>query len=816
MFKNYLRVALRNLRRQRGYSFINVAGLTVGLACCLVIFQYVAFETSYDRFHEHEEDLYRVTMSMARDDVELGAGATFTAQATGPALAEAIPEVARFTRVHPMHDPALVTNPAQPDVVFEEEDVLHVDPAFLEMFTFPLAAGDPREALQRGTVLISGRTARRYFGTSDPIGEVLDIVGQADGSYRVAGVFRDVPPNSHLQFEMLLPVEHLLEEGQYVDEPEGGWSFNNFITYLQLHPGADREEVSRKMAEVFVAHQGERLREFGFRDASMSAQPLRDVYLNADVMAFATASSSYRTVYFFTIIGLVTLLIALVNYVNLATARSLDRAREVGVRKAIGAQRRQLIGQFMAESALTIAAAALLAVALAAALMPVVNNLADTHLTWALWLDPGFWAAFVATLAVATLLAGLYPAFVLSSFQPVAVLKGRMSSAGGQLWLRRGLVVFQFAAAVVLIGGTAIVYNQLDYMRNMDLGLDLEQVLTVPGPRVVAEGTTFTNARLTFVEELRRIPAVRQVATSWALPGQGFNHHGASTWRAEHDQASSIQGVVTYVDTSFVSLYGMEVIAGTDLNESHPTWGASPPSPVLANETAVRSLGFASPEEALDHPLLIAGTEARIVGVLRDFNWSSAHEARENIFLGRTTAGGHISIRVGTAQLPATIAAIETTYTNLFPGNVFRYGFVDQAFAQQYREDRRFATLFSLFAGLAIAIACLGLFGLATFTAQQRTKEIGVRKVMGASVPSLVALLSRDFLKLVGVAVAIGLPVAYLLMSRWLEGFAYRVELSPGVFVLVATTTLVIALLTVSYQALRAASTDPVKALRSE
>jgi putative ABC transport system permease protein len=384
------------------------------------------------------------------------------------------------------------------------------------------------------------------------------------------------------------------------------------------------------------------------------------------------------------------------------------------------------------------------------------------------------------------------------------------------LWLRRGLVVFQFGAAVVLIGGTLVVYHQLQYMRSMDLGLDLEQVITVAGPRIVEEGTTPTQARLTFAEELRRQPGVRQVATSWALPGQGFNWHGATVWRAEHEQSASIRGVVTYVDTSFASLYGLEVVAGTLFDERHAIWGTTSPWPILANETAVRALGFTTPEEALGHPILIVGNEVRIVGVLRDFNWSSAHEERENIFFGLTTAGGHFSIQIAAAELPATIAAIEDAYLGMFPGNVFRYRFADEAFGAAYAEDRRFASLFSLFAGLAIAIACLGLFGLATFTAQQRRKEIGVRKVLGASVAALVALLSKDFLKLVAVAVVLGSPVVYLLMSRWLEGFAYRIEIGPGVFLLVGLLTLLIALFTVSFQSIRAATADPVKAIRAE
>jgi putative ABC transport system permease protein len=813
MLKNYLAVAIRNLRRRKGHSFINIAGLTVGLACCLLIFQHVSFEYSFDRFHENEPELHRVIMALGQDGDEKQE-ATYTPLILGSTLAETVPEVVRYTRVHPMYQPAMVSSPADPGRVFEEDEAFYVDRAFLEMFSFPLVSGDSREALQPWSVLITQGMAHKYFGDQNPIGEVLDIRGHVDGEYRVAGILEDVPDNSHLRFEMLLPVEDVVREGQYAADADG-WSSNNFITYVQLSPGADLAAVDRKMTAVFEERRGADLREGGF-EGYLRAQPLRDVYLNAGVMAFATKAGSYRTVYFFTIIGLVTLLIALVNYVNLATARALDRAREVGVRKSVGAQRRQLVGQFMSESALTIGAAALLAVAVAAALMPIVNNLADTHLSSGLWLNPGFWAAFLGTLIVATLLAGLYPAFVLSAFQPVAVLKGKVGTVGGQLWLRRGLVVFQFGAAVVLIGGTLVVYHQLQYMRSMDLGLDLEQVITVAGPRIVEEGTTPIQARLTFAEELQRQPGVRQVATSWALPGQGFNWHGATVWRAEHEQSASIRGVVTYVDTSFASLYGLEVVAGTLFDERHAIWGTTSPWPILANETAVRALGFTTPEEALGHPILIVGNEVRIVGVLRDFNWSSAHEERENIFFGLTTAGGHFSIQIAAAELPATIAAIEDAYLGMFPGNVFRYRFADEAFGAAYAEDRRFASLFSLFAGLAIAIACLGLFGLATFTAQQRRKEIGVRKVLGASVAALVALLSKDFLKLVAVAVVLGSPVVYLLMSRWLEGFAYRIEIGPGVFLLVGLLTLLIALFTVSFQSIRAAMADPVKAIRAE
>lgn len=457
---------------------------------------------------------------------------------------------------------------------------------------------------------------------------------------------------------------------------------------------------------------------------------------------------------------------------------------------------------------------------LAAALTPLVNTLAETHLTASAWLRPAFWAAFAGTLGAATLLAGLYPALVLSSFQPAMALKGAAGSSARGLGLRRGLVVFQFAASVVLITGTGVVYDQLRYMREMDLGLDLEQVLAVDSPRVLPDGMDedAALARLaTFVDELRQIPSVRHAATSTSLPGQGFNWNGASVRRAEADPTTAIRGVATYVDTSFASLFGMEIVA----SEGPEAFTVLPdsterPWALIANETAVRALGFDSPEAALGQAIDFAGNDARIVGVARDVHWSSVHEPQENVFFGRWHGGNRISLRVSTADLPGTLAAVQAAYDRFFPGNVFTYAFADETFDRQYRNDERFATLFALFAGLAIAIACLGLFGLASFTAQQRTKEIGVRKVLGASETSVVALLSKDFARLVAVAVVVAAPVAYLLMRRWLEGFADHVELGPGVFLAAGALALALALAAVAGQALRAASTDPVKALRYE
>ena len=814
MFKNYFKVGLRSLVNKKGFSLINILGLSIGMTCCLLIFQYVAFEYSFDRYHENERSIYRVLQAYARTGDEIDKGHSFTAQALAPALAAGVPEIVDITRVH--SDDAIVSTQSRPDRVFEEDRIIYADPGFIKIFTIPMLSGDAGLALTPGTVLISESASQKYFGTHNPEGQVLEVTGAVEKSYRVTGVFQDVPANSHLQFDVLLPMDDLLRGEGYATEPEGGWSWNNFSTYVQLHKEGKPSLAEGKMTEVLLSHRGEIFRQQGGR-AAINLQPLRDVHLNSEIEGAVNAvTGSYRTVYFFLVIGLVTLVIALVNYVNLATARAVNRSREVGVRKVVGARRGQLVVQFLCESALMNISAAVIALVLTGALIPIVNDLAETRLSASLWTNPGFWAAFLLTLATGTLLAGLYPAFVLSSFRPAAVLKGKTGSFATHLWLRRGLVVLQFTASIVLVAGTAIVYNQLNYMRSMDLGLDLEQILTVQAPRVLPDETDRATATATFMQELRRLPSVRQAAASSSIPGRGFNWNGAAIRKAADDPANAIRGVATYIDTAFSTLYGLDLLAGQEFADVTISDDENAPWMIIINETAVKTLGFTSPREAIDQPLNIGGYDARVIGVYKDFNWSSAHQERQNIVFGPTTSGQHISLRLASTDLPAAISSVQGVYDRLFPGNVFRYAFADEAFDQQYRNDQRFATLFTISAGMAIFIACLGLLGLVAFTAQQRTKEIGMRKVLGATVANIVALLSKDFLKLVIVGFLVAVPVAWYTMSQWLENFAYRVEIGPGIFVISGFVALLIALLTVSWQSVKAALANPVNSLRNE
>ncbi len=814
MFQNYLKIAYRKLLSKKGFSFINIVGLSIGMTCCLLIFQYVAFEYSFDRFHERKDDIYRVLQAYAQDGDPLESGHAYTAQALAPALKQGVPEIAEITRVH--SEDAVLSNHLHPENVFEDDAILYVDPAFLKIFSFPLLSGDINTALEPGTALLSESAARRYFGSTEVEGQALDISGNIEKTFTVTGVFKDVPANSHLRFDILLPMEDLLNSDDYSSEPEGGWSWNNFTTYILLHPEAERAAAERKMTQVYLAYRGEALKQMGGK-AAMNAQPLSDIHLNSEISGAGNyVSGSYRTVYFFLVIGFITLIIALVNYINLATARAVNRSREVGVRKVVGAKRGQLILQFLAESALTNFIAAILAIALAAALIPLVNDIAETRLTVQLWMNPGFWIAFLLTLVTATLLAGLYPAFVLSSFKPATVLKGRTVYLAAHLWLRRSLVVIQFAASIVLLAGTATVYNQLNYMRNMDLGLNLEQVLTVRSPRILPENADQATMTQTFLQELRRTPGVEQAAVSSSVPAAGFNWNGAAIRKASDDPTAAIRGVATYIDSTFAGLYGLKLVAGREFADLTLSTDENAPWSVMLNETATKSLGYASPEDAIDQLLDIGGYTARVIGVYKDFNWSSGHQAQQNIVFGPSTVGRQISIRLSTADASGVVQRVKGLYEKLFPGNVFSYAFADEAFDRQYRNDERFAKLFSIAAGMTIFIACLGLFGLVAFTAQQRTKEIGMRKVLGATVTGIVGLLGRDFLKLVLIGFVLAIPATWYMMSRWLENFAYRTNVSAGVLLLAGLVAMLIAMLTVSWQSIKAAIANPVDSLRNE
>ena len=817
MLRNYVKSAVRSLINRSGHSLLNIAGLAIGMTCCILIFQYVAFQLSFDSHHEKADRLYRVVRETTQNNERLPE-MVWTGWGEAPAYAEDVPEMERYARVHVYFGGPILSPVNSPDVTVREESAYFVDPAFLNMFTVPFVGGDPTSALTRPhTLLISESTARKYFGTVDAVGEIFRIRGGwAEGDYSVVGVFEDVPPMSHLQPELLFPMQDLLASERY-SNPSTAWSNDNFYTYVEVRKGADVRHVEALMTESYISRNRDALESLN-RTATMRLEPLRDIHLNADIGVPGTITANRKTVYFFGIVALLTLVIALINYVNLSTARALDRAREVAVRKVVGASRRQLITQYLFESALTNAAALCIAIVLSFSLLPVVNRLADVAISSNVWTNVRFWIAFVLAFGAGTLLSGLYPAFLLSAVKPVAILKGNVGALASRSTLRRVLVVAQFAASVGLLVGTLVVYSQVSYMRNMNLGLQLDQVLVFKGPPTAGDGSTRYTTLNTLKQELSKSPGIEGVTQSGTVPGQGFTTY-SYIYRAEADPSTQRRGQANAIDPDFLDVYGLDLVAGEPFTESAAQFSEGSPLPALVNETAVSQLGFASAETALGNDVLLGGNEFQIQGVLRDFKWTSAHEENSPILfypVSPSDPGGTFSARVGGRGAQETVTAVQDLYKHLFPDSPFEYFFADQEFEKLYRNDQRFARLFGLFAGLAILIACLGLFGLASYTAQQRTKEIGVRKVLGASVHNVVVLLAKEFLLLVFVGFIIAAPLAYLGMQRWLENFAYRIEISAWVFVMSGLSALLIALLTVGYQSIKAATADPVASLRYE
>jgi len=815
MVRNYLKIAFRNLARHKFYAALNIGGLAIGMATCLLIFQYVAFEKSYDTFHANQEEVYRVTITGLQNG-ELGSTSAFTWYGMAPELKEAVPELLEVARYHPSYNPATVayTDAEGHRRAVSEEGLVYADPSFLSLFSFPLVQGDPATALTNlGSVVLSASVARRYFGDDDPVGQTLEIRAWADGTYIVTGVMQDIPSNSHMQFDFLMPLDAILKDdhGQYHDTD--GWSWTNFVTYVHLHPEADAAAVGPKIAAVINEAKQEAYEEANAA-AVVNLQRLEDIHLYSDFDEDWGVLGNYKTVYFFTLVALFILIIAWVNYINLSTARAVERAKEVGVRKVAGARKGQIMLQFLFESGLTNGLALALGVSLAVLGLPYLNDLAGVSITMSIWQNPWFWGSFLGVFVVGVLLSSLYPAFVLSAFKPVTVLKGRQGTAFSKNWLRRVLVVFQFAASMALLIGTYAVYSQVNYMRGLDLGIDIDRMLVTQRPSIVGEGVNFVETREVLKAELLSLPAIEAITTSTTVPGGGFS---LGTIARQQAQALSEQETVnvSWINYNFIEIYGLHLVAGRNFSEEFST---DHEESIILNETAVRTLGFASSEAALGESIVVGGgaDTQMIVGVLKDFNWMSAKQEIDPYLFLPTRGGRYYTMKVQTANLDETLAAVERVYDSVFPGNPFEYFFVDRFFDEQYKADRQKGTLVGIFALFAVLIACLGLVGLAAITATQRTKEIGVRKVLGASAGSIVRLLLLDFGKLVLAALVLTTPLVYFALDTWLAGFATRIDMTVWLFLIPGLVVIALALLTVSYHTSRAALTNPADSLRYE
>ena len=787
MLKNNLKVAFRNLRRSRSYALINVVGLSIGLACSFFILLFVLSEVRYDRFHEHGDRLYRVMRNAHFGDN------VYTWSAVPRPLAE------ELERSYPEVEHAmLLTWQQSPLLTVGDRSVraegYYAGPAFFQMFTFPLLEGDPATALsQPDGVVLSETMAQDLFGadwrSAGVLGRMVNVDHRKD--FQVTGVAADVPDASSLQFSVLLPVEDYLERNEWTEE----WGNSGMEIYVELRPGASAAEVDRKIAGVINAHHED-------AHATPFLQPFTDMRLYSDYRDGKLAGGRIEFVRIFAVVAVFLLLIAAINFMNLATARSAQRAREIGVRKTVGAGRLSLVRQFLAESLLMAGFAFVLALGLVVVLLPAFD--AMTGATYGVAdLDPRFLLGGLAIAVVTGLLAGSYPAFYLSSFNPIAVMRGRSRQSSGTARLRRGLVVFQFALSMLLIVGTLAVYRQVHYIRSVDLGLDRENVAMV-----ALEGPAHDQYEA-FRQELLRQPGIEAVSAADQNPLNVGSSTTDPTWEGKAPDDNTLFYVIS-ADYDFLETMGMEVAEGRTFSRA---FGSDTANYVI-NERAAAAMGF---EDPVGQTLSFWDNEGQVIGVVEDFHMNALYAPIEPpIIRLDPPRAWQLYVRTKPGQTAEALAGLKAVYAQFNPGYPFEYEFLDANYEQMYRGEMVMGKLANVFAVIAIVIACLGLLGLAAFTAEQRTKEIGVRKVLGASEAGLVTLLSRDFMGLIALALVIATPVAWWAVHRWLDGFTYHAALGAGIFVVAGGVVLVVALLTVGTQALRAATADPVKALRYE
>jgi putative ABC transport system permease protein len=812
MIKNYLIVAFRNLWKSKGFSAINIAGLAVGLATCLLILFYVLDELGYDRFNAKADRIYRV-------DGDLNFGGTHYVLAVapdpmGPRLKRDYPEVEQAVRFRGFQGWFLVK---KGDQNIREDRVMYADSTLFDVFTLPLIEGDPATALVApNCVVISETIARKYFNSTDVVGRSLLVNDTAN--YKITGVMKDMPTQSHFRDDIFVSMSSLAESRR------GVWVSNNFNTYVLLKPGADPKRLDAAftyLMEHEIMPQGaqmlgvslDAMRKQGSL-GSYNLMPLTAIHLHSNKVAEMGANGNIEYVYIFSAAALFILLIACVNFMNLSTARSAGRAKEVGVRKALGSLRGNLIWQFLTESVLVSVMSLLLAVFLVWGLLPFFNHMAGKEMHIGLLSRPGLLAALVTLALGVGLLAGAYPAFYLSAFKPIKVLKGALSTGFKTGWLRSALVVFQFSISIFLIVSTIVIYSQLQFIRHKDVGFNRAHLL-------IMHNTTVLGGQAdAFRQEVLRVKDVEDATMTDFLPTGGSRSDSPIFMDATMDPKKAISLQTWYVDEHYVPTLGMKILSGRNFSQSFPTDSTG----LIINEAAAHLMGLRDPlnKDMYNLRSFQAGNvpanvqKLHIIGVVKNFNFASLRDQVTPLalFLGATPSD--VVVRMHGDNSVEQVAAIGEIWKNMEPSQPFTYTFMDDDFNNLYESEQRTGSLAIGFAILAIFVACLGLFGLVTYAAEQRTKEVGIRKVLGASVQGIVGLLSKDFLFLVVVSAAIAFPLAWWAMHRWLEDFAYRVGIGWWVFAASGMLVLVIALVTISFQAFRAAMANPVKSLRTE
>ncbi|HEV2480106.1 MAG TPA: ABC transporter permease [Puia sp.] len=813
MLKNHLQLAWRNLSKRKGYSALNILGLAIGITCFLLIFHYVAYERSYDAFQQDAGRIVRVRLDQYQQGKLAWQSAT-SYPAIGPAMKKEFPEVTGYCR---LIDADILLNNPDRNIKFNETKGYFADTSAISFFNIHLLAGNPATALNGpDKMILSATTAKKYFGTENPIGKRLR--GLADGSlesYEVTGVFQDYPANSHLILHHLVSYATLGKiiraQGDSSNATETAWGWYDYYVYLRLRPGASWKALEAKLPAFSDRHMNsDEWRKKNNMRNELHLLPLSDIHLYSNYNQEAEVNGNGKAVDFLFLIAFLIIAIAWINYTNLATARSLERAREVGLRKVLGAIRADLVLQFLTESCLLNTVAAVLATGLAWLLAPSFDTLIGSD-AGSFRLPPAYLLGFVGIFFVGSFLSGLYPAFVLSGYHPITVLKGLFkNSTRGQL-LRKTLIIGQFAVSVILITGTILVYQQVQYMRRQSLGVNIDRTLVVRGPASL-EDSLYMNAFQPFKTTLLQQPGIQSITASSNVMGQEIYWTNGILPLGRNARAA-VTLYLLGIDYDFIPAYSLRLIAGRNFSRQFPTDAKG----ALLNETAAHLLGYAKPAAALGEKLVRGRDTLHIVGVTADYHHQGLQKAIDPmLMLSIPNVQNYYSVKLNSANAHGIIAAIKHSWDRYFPNDPFSYFFLDESFNEQYKADTRFGEVFGLFASIAIMIACFGLLGLSAYNVLQRTKEIGIRKVLGASSQSLIVLLSRDFAALVLFSLLIAVPVTWWVMHSWLQDFAYRIDIQWWTFALGGLLALLIALTTVGIQAARAAMCNPINSLRNE
>jgi len=801
MLPKYIIAFFRQAFRNKVFTLLNLVGLSVGMAAFMLLLQFVIYENSFDEFHQNSDNIYRVRYDAYRNGERMFASAA-AVPAVGPAMKNNFPEVLEYSWAFPLS--GVFTN--DKNVSYRERKIQVATPSFLTMFSWKMIAGDTSALSKPYTAVLTESAAKKYYGDEDPIGKTLRFGN--DWDLEIRGVIRDVPENSHLKFSVLISAETLHQQTDGASRTAWGWY--DFNTYIVLKEGTDPQAFQEKFAEWLAI---ERQEEWGDQDfEEFILQPLEDIHLHSDLLQESepTEQGDADSVLILAIIALAVLAIAWINYINLSSSRALERAREVGIRKLIGGQKRQLIMQFLTESLLMNILAAGISLVIAGFFLPYFNQLTGRTLSLSLLGEPRFLSGLVALFLFGALIAGLYPAFVLSSFKPMLVLKGKFSENGRGFLMRKILVVFQFTASVALIAGTFLVHSQVQYMRKMDLGVDIDQKLVMRGPGNITD-TIFQEIYQTFKTEVNRIGGIDQLTSSSNIPGDEI-FWASGIKRIDEDDYRGVIYIIG-MDEDYIPAFDIELLAGRNFS---PEFGTEDLA-VIINQRAVEFLGYPSPEEAVGQKVNFHGEERQIVGVIADYHQMSLkQEPIPLIYRYFPASDDFFSMKVDPRQLDASLASLEKVWNQFFEGNPFETFFLDDFFDRQYRIEKQLNTSVGFFALIAILIAALGLFGLSSYTTLQRTKEIGIRKVNGASSGRILRLISKDYLLLILLSVFIATPITWILIRRWLENFPYRVTLHWWVFLYTGILALVIALAAVSIQTLRAATKNPAESLKYE